>query len=93
MAHKLWESLSLRIIADFGNEGDIIRIKNKELQSAKMLDDIVSKDSILKDMISKIYNGKSVLAWSLNFLENAPQNTYERMRNSLEFNQMLKKFK
>lgn len=93
MAHKLWESLSLRIIADFGNEGDIIRIKNKELQSAKMLDDIVNKDSVLKDMISKIYDGNSVLAWSLKFLDAAPQKTYERMRNSLEFNQMLKKFK
>ena len=85
MAHKLWENLSLRIIADFGNEGDIIRIKNKELQSAKMLDDIVNKDSVLKDMISKIYDGNSVLAWSLKFLDAAPQKTYERMRNSLEF--------
>ena len=93
MAHKLWESLSLRLIADFGNEDDVIRIKYKELQCAKMLDEVASGDCILRDMINKLYSGKRVLVWSLDFLETAPQKTYERMRNSLEFNRMLKKFR
>lgn len=93
MAHKLLESLSLRLIADFGNEDDVIRIKYKELQCAKMLDEVASGDCILRDMINKLYSGKRVLVWSLDFLETAPQKTYERMRNSLEFNRMLKKFR
>lgn len=93
MTHELWKNLSLRIIAYFGVEDDIIRIKNKELQCAKILDNIVTQDNILEEMISEIYYGKGVVAWSLNFLKTAPQKTYVRMRNSLKFNQMLENFK
>lgn len=93
MSHKLWESLSIRIIGDFGKEEDIVRIKNKELQSAKILDELSSNDKILKMMISEVYSSKSILERSLTFLENAPQRTYIRLRNSQKFNNMLIKFK
>ena len=56
------------------------RNKNKELQCAKILDEVVNEDHVFGDMISKLYNGKSILVWSLEFLKTAPQKTYERMR-------------
>lgn len=93
MAHKLWESLSLKAIAYFCSEKDITRIKKKELECAALLDEISTKDAVLEEMIQSVYSGKSIVKWSLDLLDSAPQKTFDRMRNSEEFCRMLKMYR
>lgn len=89
LSHKLYENLALWTISYFGSEDDIIRIKNRELECAKELDKICINDIVLKEIINEMCNGKSLVERTLEFLDTAPQKTYQRMRRSEKFNKLL----
>ena len=89
IAQKLYSCLAFWAIAYFANENGIIRIKEKELKSAKMLDELCKHNELLYEMIGDMCNGKPLVKWQLDFLDTAPQKTYQRMRRSVEFNNLL----
>ncbi len=90
--HKFWESLSLRMIMYRQRQEDIIRIKEKELRTAAKMDQVAKTDTVLKAMIQETYKGKSVLEWTVAFMETAPQNAFEKMRNNQEYVALLNRY-
>ncbi len=38
-------------------------------------------------------DGKTLVKWQLDFLDTAPQKTYQRMRRSEKFNELLAKYR
>lgn len=89
LAHKLYENLVFWTISYFGPEDDIVRIKGKELKCAKMLDDMCTMDAVLSEMINDMCDGKTLVQRALEFLDTAPQKTYQRIRRSEKLNNML----
>lgn len=93
MAYHVLESLSIRIIGNWCEEEDVVRVKEKQLELARKLDQIAINDHILNERIVSHSHGKGLLSWAIQFLDTAPQKTYERLRNSERFNEMLKKYR
>ena len=93
VAHKLYESLVFRTIAYFGPEDDIVRIKGKELCCAKILDDLCDNDELLNMKLKNMCNGKTLVQWALEFLDTAPQRTYQRIRKSEKLNKLLNTYR
>ncbi len=93
LAYKFWASLSIRVIGDWCADEDVVRVKEKELGFARKLDQVAINDHVLKERIVQHCHGKSLLSWVLQFLDTAPQKTYERLRQSDKFKEMLEKYR
>lgn len=93
MAYHIWESLSIRIIGNWCDVEDIVRVKEKQLELARKLDQIAIYDHILRQQIVEHSHGKDLLAWTLQFVDTAQQKTYVRLRRLDKFQEMLKKYR
>lgn len=93
IAQKLYASLAFWTISYFCPEDDIVRIKSKELFCAKMLDELCNHNELLNETIKNMCNGKTLVGWELDFLDTAPQKTYQRMRRSNKFNKLLNEYR
>lgn len=92
MAHGIYAALALRMTANWGDVNSIIRIRRKQLECATQIDRLCETDGVLKECIASTYNDKKLVPWIIEHLRETPQKTFEKMRQNLEFVEMVEKY-